>query len=235
MPSEAQNLPRLMAVAHALGPLRERVVFVGGAVVNLYSTTSAATPEPRITEDVDCIVEVAPRTAFYQLEDELRALGFVNDVASGVICRWLYQGLTVDVMPTDPTILGFGNPWYAEGFAQAKRYTLPNEMTIQVLSSVYFLGTKLVALRERGWVDLRVSQDLEDIVHVVANRAELPAELAQAPGAVRAYVCQQLYELLAHPAFAEALSWTIPYGADYTYQQTLHQRLRELANGSDTE
>jgi predicted nucleotidyltransferase len=233
MPSEAKNLPRLMAVAHALGPLRERVVFVGGAVVNLYSTTPATTPEPRITDDVDCIVEVAPRTAFYQLEEELRALGFVNDVASGVICRWRYRALTVDMMPTDPTILGFGNPWYAEGFAQAQAYTLPDDTPIRVLSPVYFLCTKLVALRDRGWADLRVSQDLEDIVHLVDNRIELAAELAQAAGSVRAYVRQQLHELLAHAAFTEALAWTVPYGADYYYQQALHQRLRELATGAD--
>ncbi len=232
MPSESRNLPRLMAVARALGPLRERVVFVGGAVVNLYSTTPATTPEPRITEDVDCIIEVAPRTAFYQLEDELRSLGFVNDVDSGVICRWLYQGLTVDVMPTDPAILGFGNPWYAEGFEQAQAYTLPDETTIRVLSPVYFLCTKLVALRDRGWADLRVSQDLEDIVHLVDNRAELAAELAQAACGVRAYVRQQLQNLLAHPLFAEAVAWTVPYGADYTYQQILQQRLRELATGT---
>ncbi len=232
MPSEARNLPRLMAVAHALGPLRERVVFVGGAVVNLYSTSPAETPEPRITEDVDCIVEVAPRTAFYQLEDDLRALGFAHDVASGVICRWNYQGLTVDVMPTDPTILGFSNPWYAAGFAHAQRYTLPDNTTIRVLSPVYFLCTKLVALRDRGWADLRVSQDLEDLVHLVANRTPLPAELARAEGPVRAYVQQHVQELLAHPAFAEALAWTVPYGADYTYQEAVHQRLRELASGS---
>jgi len=232
MPKEAQNIPRLMAVGHALGPLRERVVFVGGAVVNLYSTTPAGTPEPRVTEDVDCIVEVAPRTAFYQLEDELRTLGFVNDVASGVICRWTYQGLTVDIMPTDPTILGFGNPWYAVGFAQAIPYTLPDNSTIRVLSPVYFLCTKLVALRDRGWGELRVSQDLEDIVHLVDNRLELRPELTQADATVRVYVQQQLQELLAHPAFAEALSWTVPYGADYTYQAALHQRLQELATGS---
>ena len=220
-----------MAVAHALGPLRERVVFVGGAVVNLYSTTPTGTPEPRITEDVDCLVEVTPRTAFHQLEDELRSLGFVNDVASGVICRWNYQGLTIDVMPTDPTILGFGNPWYAEGFTRAVPYTLPDNTTIRVLSPVYFLCTKLVALRDRGWADLRVSQDLEDIVHLVDNWTELSAELTQMPRTVQVYVRQQLRELLAHPAFAEALSWTIPYGADYTYQEAVHQRLRQLARG----
>lgn len=96
-------------------------------------------------------MEVAPRTAFYQLEEELRALSFVNDVASGVICRWTYQDLTVDIMPTDPTILGFGNPWYAAGFAEAIPYLLPDNSTIRVLSPVYFLCTKLVALRDRGW------------------------------------------------------------------------------------
>lgn len=232
MPNEVRNLPRLIAVAHALGPLRERVVFVGGAVVNLYSTTATTTPEPRITDDVDCIIEVAPRTAFHQLEDDLRTLGFVNDVASGVICRWSYQGLTVDVMPTDPTILGFGNSWYAAGYAQAMRYTLPDDTSIQLLSPVYFLATKLTALRDRGWSDLRMSQDLEDIVHVVDNRLELLTELAHAEETVRTYIHQQLQELLAHPAFDEALSWTLPYGADHTYQETVHQRLRELAHES---
>jgi predicted nucleotidyltransferase len=130
MTDASRNIPRLMAVGHALDPLRERVVFVGGAVVNLYSTTPTGAPEPRITEDVDCIVKVDPRTAFYQLEEELRTLGFVNDVASAVICRWAYQGMTVDIMPTDPTILGFGNPWYAAGFAQAIPYVLPDDSII---------------------------------------------------------------------------------------------------------
>ena len=41
---EPRNLPRLMAIARALGPLRERVVFVGGAIVNLYSTSATRTP-----------------------------------------------------------------------------------------------------------------------------------------------------------------------------------------------
>lgn len=85
-------------------------------------------------------------------------------------------------------------------------YTLPDATTIRVLSPVYFLCTKLVALRDRGWAELRVSQDLEDIVHLVANCLALPAELAQAPGIARAYVHQQLHELLAHPLFAEALA-----------------------------
>ena len=228
MSRESRNLPRLMAVARALGAWRERVVFVGGAVVNLYATR-AAVPEPRVTDDVDCVVEVAPRAAFYQLEDELRQLGFVNDTASGIICRWQYRGLTVDVMPTDPAILGFGNPWYAAGVTQAVPYQLPDHTLIRLLPAAYYLATKLAALRDRGWGELRLSQDLEDIVHLVDNRPELPAEVSQAEPAVRDYVRAQLRELLAQPTLAEALSWTLPYGADFTYQQAVHQQLRQLA------
>ncbi|RZK98695.1 MAG: hypothetical protein EOO62_26035 [Hymenobacter sp.] len=89
-----------------------------------------------------------------------------------------------------------------------------NFTTIRVLSLMYFLCTKLVALRDRGWGELRVSQDLEDIVHLVDNRPALRAGLARADASVRAYVQRQVQELLAHPAFAEALAWTVPYGAD---------------------
>jgi len=103
--------------------------------------------------------------------------------------------MTVDIMPTDPTILGFGNPWYAwyvVGFAEAIPYLLPNNSTIRILGPVYFLCTKLAALRDRGWGELRVGQELEDIVHLVDNRLELQAELAQAAANVRDFVQQQL-------------------------------------------
>ena len=55
MPNEVRNLPRLMAVAHALGPLHKRVIFVGETIVKLYSNTPTTTQEPRIIDDVDCI------------------------------------------------------------------------------------------------------------------------------------------------------------------------------------
>jgi len=53
MPNQ-NNLVALQAVARALGPLRERVVFVGGTTAGLYTTIPSA-PESWPTEDVDCI------------------------------------------------------------------------------------------------------------------------------------------------------------------------------------
>lgn len=98
--------------AAALGPLIEEVVFVGGASVVLWITDPAA-PPPRPTKDVDVIVEVAGRWGYEQFSKRLRAQGFAEDVESRVICRWRHASfdLLLDVMPTDPAILGFSNRW----------------------------------------------------------------------------------------------------------------------------
>ena len=52
-----ENLERLCLVARRLGPLREQVVFLGGATTALLVTDPAA-PAPRPTRDVDVIIEV---------------------------------------------------------------------------------------------------------------------------------------------------------------------------------
>ena len=228
MASFSRNLPRLMAVAHALGPWRERVVFVGGATVNLYSTATGPTPEPRTTDDVDCIVEVSPLSAFHRMEEELRALGFTNDIEASFIGRWkLPTGLTVDMIPVQP-ILGFSNEWYPAGFAHALPYILPDNTTIRILSPPYFLATKLVALRDRGWLDLWRSQDLEDIVHVVDNRLELAVEVTAAGSAVRAYIRGQLMALLARPEVLDVLEGVLPPGSGYERKYEVARRLRAL-------
>lgn len=204
------------------------MVFVGGATVNLYSTAAGATPEPRTTDDVDCIVAIAPLSAFHQLEEDLRALGFVNDTQANFIGRWkLSTGLTVDIMPVQP-ILGFSNPWYPAGFAHALPYVLPDATSIHILSPPYFLATKLVALRDRGWRDLWLSQDLEDIVHVVDNRPTRAAEVAAADSAVRTYIHQQLLELLARPELLDVLEEVLPPGSGYERKYEVGRRLRQL-------
>ena len=60
---EPRNLPRLMAIARALGPVLERVVQVGGAIVNLYSTSATRTPEPRRNDHAGTNVGGGPRLA----------------------------------------------------------------------------------------------------------------------------------------------------------------------------
>ena len=76
------NLIRLRAVGSALSELNRKVVFVGGATVSLYATDPAAV-EPRPTDDVDVVIEVATYAEFvYSVEERLRQLGFTNDIES---------------------------------------------------------------------------------------------------------------------------------------------------------
>lgn len=163
----------LQQVAQGLGDLREEVVFVGGAVTELYSDDPAAS-DIRPTIDVDCVVEFGTRKAYYKLEEELRKRKFANDMTPGApICRWIYDGIIVDIMPIDSEILGFGNQWYKAGIDSKIVKGLPDGTSIFVFSVEYFLSAKLEALIDRGGIDLRLSHDFEDIIYVLDNCTEL--------------------------------------------------------------
>jgi hypothetical protein len=51
----ASNVEMIIQVAHALGKLKDKVVFVGGSVAELYADFPEVT-DIRPTLDVDCIV-----------------------------------------------------------------------------------------------------------------------------------------------------------------------------------
>ena len=100
-------------VADRLGDLRDEVVFLGGATVGLLITDPAAAAV-RPTKDVDVIVEVATWGEYAPLQDRLREHGFTEDTEEGApLCRWVIEGIKVDVMPTNEAILGFSNRWYS--------------------------------------------------------------------------------------------------------------------------
>ena len=119
MPSTNMNM--LQTVAIGLGELKDEMVFVGGAVAELYASDPAAS-DIRPTLDVDCVIGLSTRLEFYRLEENLRARGFANDTSQGApICRWIYKDIKVDVMPTDEDILGFSNKWYNDGIINKMR------------------------------------------------------------------------------------------------------------------
>ena len=93
------SVDRILAVATALEGLEEPHLFVGASVLGLLASQSEA-PTPRATEDVDVVALVADYVQNTVLNANLRARGFAEDVESGVICRWLYRGWIVDVMPS---------------------------------------------------------------------------------------------------------------------------------------
>ena len=81
----------LFHAAERLGPVRDEVVFVGGAVRGLLVTdTGAAGGRP--TDDVDVIVEVSALAGYHELESRLRRVGFKHDLRDDAPI-WRTRGL----------------------------------------------------------------------------------------------------------------------------------------------
>ena len=85
----SENLAMLMRVVDRLGPLRERLVFLGGAVTELFITQPGG-PGPRQTKDVDVVIDVLNLGEYSEtLRDQLVALGLREDTREGApVCRW---------------------------------------------------------------------------------------------------------------------------------------------------
>ena len=224
------NVAKIELVAQALGDLREQVVFVGGCAVGLLLTDPAAAA-PRVTYDVDLVAEVAALPGYYRLEREFSRRGFVRDMAADApICRWRFQQLEVDLMPTDPRVLGFANRWYPLAVAGAERASLPSGTPIRLIAAPAFMATKFEAFADRGRDDLLGSHDAEDIVNLIDGRPELLAEATAAPDELRRYLAARCGAWLARPDFADALTGMIvPDDALAERVRTVLQRLTQLA------
>lgn len=126
MNSRDPNIAKVELVARALGALCDELVFVGGCAAGLLITDAAAA-SVRVTYDVDLVVEVASLSGYDRMEKQFTKLGFTRDMASDApICRWRYQNLEVDLMPTDSAILGFANRWYPLVIETAETMILPS-------------------------------------------------------------------------------------------------------------
>ncbi len=128
------NITMLDRVAQRLGPqLCSSMVFVGGAAAGLL-ITDLGLPTIRRTDDVDVVSPAQALEEFRLLETQLRQCGFAPDMRPDApICRWLVDGVMVDVMPSRQEILGFANRWYPLAIATAQMHTLPSGMQVRVI------------------------------------------------------------------------------------------------------
>ena len=202
----------LERAAQELTPFIDEVAFVGGATIALWITDQAA-PEPRVTKDVDLVVEVASRAGWYRFEERLRAHGLRNDSTSRVICRWRAGSpddeLLIDLMPGDASILGFENRWQRPALDRAETLPLPSGRRIRAISPPYLLATKLEAWSGRGGGDHLRSHDLEDVIRLVDGRAEVVEEVGDSSDDLRSYLSGEIASLLDQPRFLDAIDGTV--------------------------
>jgi hypothetical protein len=203
-----------MQAAESLGPIADEVVFLGGATLGLWLSDPGAA-EPRVTVDVDVVVVVAGLGEYYALGDRLKARGFFEDEASGVMCRWRHRGGTVlDVMPTDDQVLGFANRWYPEAFATAVEVQLPDGRRIRAVSPTYIVATKIEAFRNRGKGDYLASHDFEDLVRLLDGRRELVEEIEAAASDVRTFILEAIQTMTSDPFFETGVAGALTGGPD---------------------
>lgn len=208
-----KNLAMLALAAKGLEPLGDGVVFVGGATLELYLAGGSG-PGARATDDVDCVVEVASRSGYHELEAKLRSLGFKHcSDSEAPLCRWEFGGILVDVMPLSGDVLGFTNRWYAEGFERRIPVGLPGGRTVQVFSLPYFLASKLEAFDGRGRGDFLGSPDIEDVVTLIDGAPDFRRQVSEAPESVKAYLTSRFRSLLADERFLDALEGHLPPAA----------------------
>jgi hypothetical protein len=204
------NLKLLEAVVARLGSLVDEVVFLGGCATGLLLSDPAA-PPLRVTRDVDVMVEVATLSDYHKFNQKLRKRGFTEDTRpKAPICRWRAEDLVLDVMPTKPELLGFGNVWFARAFAAAFDYDLPSGARIHLLPAPYFLATKIAAFDQRGAGDYLLSRDIEDLVAILDGRPEILEELQVAENQLSDYLAERFAQWLKDPAFMDALPGLLP-------------------------
>lgn len=228
--SHHTNIVRIKVVAAALGKLNQKIVFVGGATISLYSERQVF--EVRPTDDVDVLIEILSYGNRIDLEERLRVLGFSIDIESGIVCRYKVQGITVDIMPTDDPSIGFSNKWYPEGFRNSLDYFIDDSCTIRILSAPYFLVTKFEAFKGRGGSDGRMSQDFEDIIFILENRMSIWEEINTADKEVKKFLCQEFSNLLNHPHHLEWIAGHTERGVSSSAYSII-QSVRTLINESD--
>lgn len=187
MENKAINIDIVKKIAVALEHLRPKVAFVGGAMISLYADDPAA-DEVRPTTDIDLSVTLESYGAWAKLQEELAALGFQPDQNSKVICRFLYDNVTVDIMPDDEKVIGFSNPWYRPGLQKVKSYQLTHGPKINILPLAYFLATKFSAFNSRGKGNHVTSHDFEDIIYLTDNATTVVNQIKEADADVKDYL-----------------------------------------------
>lgn len=216
-----RNIDRIKTVYNALEDLRDKVVFIGGAVVSLYADRDW--DEVRETDDVDILVEIYTYPQFSELEEKLRQIGFAHDKEARFIGRYKIPGITVDVMGLDEKILGFANQWYKEAFQHSISHKIDDEITIKIFTAPYFLASKLEAFKNRGKnaageYDGRTSDDFHDIVFLLVYRRTIWDELESLPeGNLKFFLLSEFSALLKNPYLEEWIDSHAPYHSPISY------------------
>lgn len=151
--------------------------FLGGSVLSLLVTDPVA-DTIRVTKDVDVMMSIRTRKEFHRADRILEGLGFKHDMRENApICRWIFEDVTVDVLPIRSDVLGWDSQWFEEALGESMSVDC-NERKIRIVSAPYFVALKLEAFEDRGQRDFFTSTDFEDVICLFNGRETIVDEIA---------------------------------------------------------
>lgn len=214
-------------IARRLEPLETRMVFLGGAIVPFLLDHPGLTPI-RPTMDIDLAIEVVTRLDYSKIEEKLIALKFSPDTSEGAPkCRWVIEGLEVDVMPVkDPT-----GEWRVRWFdvaLETAETRVVDDTPCLIAPAPSFIATKMEAFADRGKGDFQASHDMEDIITVVDGRETLESEIRASSEALCTYIADTLAAYMKNEAFLGCLPGHLP--PDAASQQRLLGLLEKITS-----
>lgn len=227
------NLAMLEIVARKLEKLNEETVYLGGCATALFINDPLSL-DVRPTLDVDCIIDVLSLREYHQLERKLNQVGFKKSMEDDVVCRWHYDDMILDIMPTNEKILGFGNPWYKEALEHAVTHQIAHNLNIKSVTAPYFLATKIEAFKTRGNNDLLMSHDFEDIITVIAGRIEIAEEVALVSNKLKTHLKSNFKKIVSNDQFEQVLPGHVSDGP-VTLQrvQVVKERIKKIIEVRD--
>lgn len=198
------DLTALKEVAAQLDRLEVAYAFTGGIVLG-FLLDHPQVVDIRATDDLDAITAVTSYGQQAELEEKLRLLQFRHDISEDApTCRFLYEGIKVDVMPMKDQTGQFDNPWFEIALETSSLRTLDG-VTVRTVNAPCFIATKLTAFADRGKGDFMSSHDLEDIITVVDGRASLVDEIDEAESSMRHFMLNRITELMENESFRDCL------------------------------
>jgi len=220
------NLEILYPIIRSLDELCESLVFVGGCATGLLLTAERS-ELIRPTRDVDVIVQATTLGDYHAVEKQIAKKGFKHDISDEApICRWIKDNIMLDLMPSEPGILGFHNRWYPLAVETANQVRLPNKAIINLIHAPVFIATKFEAFQGRGKNDFLASHDLEDLISVIDGREELIEEIKSSNKGLITSIAKEIDALLKTKAFVSSLPGQLP--GDSASQARLPELLQKL-------
>jgi len=201
----------LETVARALEWLSPPPIFLGATTVAL-RLDEAARSQFRPTDDVDCVVQILTLQDYHALEAELRRHDLRHDM-DGPICRWIVGGVKVDIMPVDPSILGFRGQWFGEAANAAESIKLASGRQISVFPAAWLFVCKIEAYCDRGHKDPYLSNDFEDLVALLDGCLGIEEEIGRLPESAREYVSAWAREIATDPRAGDYVLGHLPIAA----------------------